>query len=802
MHQRIEQARNAVTLGPKISPIGPLAQAYRLYGPVRDVTPEMMANAMGYKLPGSWPRVERGQRNASRGPFETAANQHLPGLLAYAREQYPGAAYDRLFHRVRGRSPESVTEAPGSASAVPTPVEEEAQRIRLAAEEAAARAEAEAEAVGEVVGPATAPAAVVQRPTLSDADFDTAVADALGAEPLCLDTVGVEVPVSTEEESAIQPQALAPLEEAALAPVALNGKLREVSRTPEPFLGGTLIDVVLGSDGKRYILAKDVAERVLGIGWPNQFKWLNRNHPDFVATMETKSPGMGSPQRTVIEVGLAPTWLVAIDLGIVAEDRREEVKRLKTELAEALKNYVTKGAAVNPRATEAQQDATIAEQRARNAPASALTLPQVDAVNALFDARFQAEVPPMVRALVQAEVNPQFDDLRQVIRESNAATQATLVEVLRGLGGAVGAVQARIPQPVAPSANVDPEQGTANAFARQDYASAEEIVAAYHQSLPKDSRQQLPVSTAEAMMTQILGRMGAIDDPAYGVWVQAENGNHEPLPGLERWLTRRALLNETSRYLAIYAAERETAKATHRAWNDRAEDMLLRQVTRIGNGTVLVLLRKRPLRVVQGLPLADAHRPAGVAGVEGRRFSEGEATAHAKLAPEARHLVGQPLGVVDAGKAVAEAPLSPEEPGTCAVPGLLLGPLSPLLPAHRLPCQAPVRLGVGMGRGDEGHARPPSSQGLRPGLQGRGHPFRPCTSSRPSCGAPLAPLSSRPPRPRASSGRRGRTRPWTSRPSARGPRGVWRAGRGRASHTSPCTRSRRRTARGLRRKPR
>lgn len=99
----------------------------------------------------------------------------------------------------------------------------------------------------------------------------------------------------------------------------------------------------------------------MGIDGENQRKRINRNHwsATWTATMAVQVPGDTQVrEHFLLHQRRLPMWLGSITTSSIKDPEvRAEVEQHQTEFADALADYLTKGGAINPRATTQQVDA-------------------------------------------------------------------------------------------------------------------------------------------------------------------------------------------------------------------------------------------------------------------------------------------------------------------------------------------------------------------------------------------------------------------------------------------------------------
>ncbi len=413
-----------------------------------------------------------------------------------------------------------------------------------------------------------------------DADDETGIVDVIGVE------------VTEAGEPIVEPV------ETALATEAV--KLHEVDRASVRFLNETtFIDIVLGSDGKRYILAKAVCEQVLQASWENQRQYLQNDLGDYTKSLQVKSTRRGNPNRLVLEADKLPAWIMHISSGVIAQAHRERVLQLKNELAEALAAYTTQGAAANPRFTNEEQHAAVDAQSARDVPAGAMTPAQV---NALFDQRLQ----PIHEQLGQhgqrlGQHDQRFDQLEsaqnaglKVLAEVTASVkdlQQMSNQGFNSVNDLADTVKEIKTAPHTPPSVLDESMvDFYDTLDPRTHFTASKLVECF---------EELPADTTIVML--IARHMEIIGDPAWGKYTQAVNreGRREEYEVHFRFTKTTAA--PILHYLQRYADERKANKALKKkSFKTEAEDTVLTEVRNGVKGNGLPATAKPTL--VRNLP--------------------------------------------------------------------------------------------------------------------------------------------------------------------------------------------------------
>lgn len=119
------------------------------------------------------------------------------------------------------------------------------------------------------------------------------------------------------------------------------------------------------TDGTSLCAMKPIVEH-FGLDWAGQFTKLKGKSWACVGKFSTQLPG-DTQRREVVGVDrkTLTMWLATLDENRVRDDKRAELIAYQSEAADALDKFFHEGAAINPRATEHQLNATIFAARAQ-----------------------------------------------------------------------------------------------------------------------------------------------------------------------------------------------------------------------------------------------------------------------------------------------------------------------------------------------------------------------------------------------------------------------------------------------------
>ncbi|WUI02057.1 phage antirepressor N-terminal domain-containing protein [Spirillospora sp. NBC_00431] len=137
--------------------------------------------------------------------------------------------------------------------------------------------------------------------------------------------------------------------------------MNEIIRIP---FHGSYIHTARGVDGDPVVILKPTIES-MGLDWATQYTKLQRR--SWAVVGQTPTTATDGKTYEMASCGF-DTWsmlLANIDENKVKESARDLVIAYQKESAAALRDYWTKGGALNPRATERQLDALAARTRAQ-----------------------------------------------------------------------------------------------------------------------------------------------------------------------------------------------------------------------------------------------------------------------------------------------------------------------------------------------------------------------------------------------------------------------------------------------------
>jgi hypothetical protein len=122
------------------------------------------------------------------------------------------------------------------------------------------------------------------------------------------------------------------------------------------FPGGQVLAIEI--DGEPYIVLRPAVE-ALGLDYSGQLQRLRRQSWATMGMTPTVGADGKVREMTVVNVGTFLMLLATIDESRVSEERRPVLIAYQRETERAVRDYWTKGAAINPRATAEQLDRVI-----------------------------------------------------------------------------------------------------------------------------------------------------------------------------------------------------------------------------------------------------------------------------------------------------------------------------------------------------------------------------------------------------------------------------------------------------------